>query len=86
MRKDFQCILAVCAAAVFATAASAQEDFSKVEIKTEKLSDTVYMMTGSGGNLGVSAGADGVIFSRKYSEMRLANLEAAGRAVREFKA
>ncbi|MEK7685046.1 MAG: hypothetical protein AAB466_06465 [Verrucomicrobiota bacterium] len=31
------------------------------------------------------AGADGVIFSRKYSEMRLANLAAGGRAVREFK-
>jgi hypothetical protein len=29
------------------------------------------------------AGADGVIFSRKYSEMQLANLSAAGRAVRE---
>ena len=29
------------------------------------------------------AGADGVIFSRKYSEMRLANLAAGGRAVRE---
>ncbi len=31
------------------------------------------------------AGADGVILSRKYSEMRLANLSAAGRAVREAK-
>jgi hypothetical protein len=31
----------------------------------------------------LKAGAHGVIFSRKYSEMRLANLEAAGRAVRE---
>jgi hypothetical protein len=30
------------------------------------------------------AGADGLIFSRKYSEMRLDNLAAAGRAVREF--
>ena len=30
------------------------------------------------------AGADGVLFSRKYSEMRLANLAAGGRAVREF--
>ena len=29
------------------------------------------------------AGADGVILSRKYSEMNLANLAAAGRAVRE---
>jgi hypothetical protein len=31
----------------------------------------------------LQAGAQGVIFSRKYSEMRLANLEAAGNAVRE---
>ena len=31
----------------------------------------------------LKAAAHGVIFSRKYSEMRLANLEAAGRAVRE---
>jgi hypothetical protein len=30
------------------------------------------------------AGADGLIFSRKYSEMQLANLAAAGSAVREF--
>lgn len=29
------------------------------------------------------AGADGVILSRKYSEMMLANLDAAGRAIRE---
>ena len=32
----------------------------------------------------LEAGAHGLILSRKYSEMRLANLEAAGRAVREF--
>jgi len=31
----------------------------------------------------LKAGADGLILSRKYSEMRLANLDAAGRAVRE---
>lgn len=29
------------------------------------------------------AGADGVVLSRKYSEMRLENLAAAGRAVRD---
>jgi hypothetical protein len=33
---------------------------------------------------GLRAGADGLIFSRKYSEMRLANVAAAGRAVRDF--
>jgi hypothetical protein len=32
----------------------------------------------------LKAGADGLILSRKYSEMRLANLSAAGRAGREF--
>lgn len=48
------------ALALFAQIAIAQQDFSKVEIKTEKLSDTVYMMTGAGGNLGLSAGPDAV--------------------------
>lgn len=32
----------------------------------------------------LKAGAGGVIFSRKYSEMRLANLSAGGKAVRDF--
>ena len=32
----------------------------------------------------LAAGAQGVIFSRKYSEMRLANVAAGGKAVREF--
>jgi len=50
----------IVAATLFAAAAYAQEDMSKVEIKTEKLSDNVYMMTGAGGNLGVSVGEDGV--------------------------
>ena len=60
MRTYFLRILAVCAATLFAAAASAQQDFSKVEIQTEKLADTVYMMTGAGGNLGVSVGEDAV--------------------------
>jgi len=54
--------LAVMAAAtVLATLpALAQRDFSKVEIKTTRLSDTVYMLEGAGGNIGVSAGEDTV--------------------------
>ncbi len=40
---------------------SAQErDFSKVQITTKDLGEGVYAMFGAGGNLGVSAGADGV--------------------------
>jgi glyoxylase-like metal-dependent hydrolase (beta-lactamase superfamily II) len=53
-------ILAAYTTALLAAAASAQQDFSKVEIQTEKLANTVYMMTGSGGNLGVSVGEDAV--------------------------
>ena len=44
----------------FVLPALAQQDFSKVEIKTEKLSDTVYMLTGAGGNIGLSVGEDAV--------------------------
>jgi cyclase len=47
-------------AALAAPAALAQQDFSQVEIETQKLADTVYMMTGSGGNLGLSVGEDAV--------------------------
>jgi glyoxylase-like metal-dependent hydrolase (beta-lactamase superfamily II) len=38
-----------------------QQDFSKVTIKTTKLSEGLYMLEGSGGNIGVSVGEDGVI-------------------------
>jgi hypothetical protein len=34
---------------------------------------------------GLKGGADGILFSRKYSEMKLANLAAGGKAVREFR-
>jgi glyoxylase-like metal-dependent hydrolase (beta-lactamase superfamily II) len=36
------------------------QDMSNVEIKTEKISDGVYMLTGRGGNIGVCIGEDGV--------------------------
>ena len=38
-----------------------QPDFSKVEIKTTKVAGNVYMLEGAGGNIGVSAGPDGVL-------------------------
>jgi cyclase len=37
------------------------QDFSKVEIKTTKLSDSVYMIQGAGGNLGLSVGDDATV-------------------------
>ncbi len=44
-----------------ALGAPAQQDFSKVEVKAEKVKGNVYMLTGAGGNIGVSAGPDGVL-------------------------
>ena len=41
--------------------ALAQGDFDKVEIGTTKVADGIYMLTGAGGNLGLSAGPDGVL-------------------------
>jgi cyclase len=42
------------------TAVAVAQDFSKVEIEATKVTDTVYMLTGSGGNLGLSVGEDAV--------------------------
>lgn len=43
-------------------AAFAQErDFSKVEIKAQKVAGSVYMLEGMGGNIGLSIGDDGIV-------------------------
>jgi glyoxylase-like metal-dependent hydrolase (beta-lactamase superfamily II) len=39
-------------------AAFAQQDFSKVEVTSEKVAEGVYMLKGAGGNIGLSVGAD----------------------------
>jgi glyoxylase-like metal-dependent hydrolase (beta-lactamase superfamily II) len=39
-------------------AALAQQDFSKVEVTSEKVAEGVYMLQGAGGNIGRSVGAD----------------------------
>ncbi|APV48702.1 MBL fold metallo-hydrolase [Betaproteobacteria bacterium GR16-43] len=57
-------------AALAALPVAAQQDFSKVEVKTQKLSDTVYMLEGAGGNLGVSVGEDAVfVVDDQYAPM-----------------
>ncbi|HEX2330366.1 MAG TPA: MBL fold metallo-hydrolase [Candidatus Angelobacter sp.] len=37
------------------------QDFSKVQIKVQKVSGTVYMLEGAGGNIGASVGNDGIV-------------------------
>ena len=43
-----------------ATSAFAQQDFSKVQIETIPVAEGIYMLVGSGGNIGLSVGQDGV--------------------------
>ena len=47
------------AIAVAVPAAAQQQDFSKVEIKAEKVAEGLYMLTGAGGNIGLSVGKSG---------------------------
>jgi len=55
-------LIAFALATLFALGAYAQQqDFSAVSIETTKVADGVYMLTGSGGNIGVSVGDDGVV-------------------------
>jgi cyclase len=43
---------------VAAIAYAQQQDYSKVEVRAEQLSPTTWMLTGAGGNLGLSVGED----------------------------
>jgi len=45
----------------FVSVTLAQQDFSNVEIKATKVAGNVYMLEGSGGNIGVCAGEDGIV-------------------------
>lgn len=54
-------LLAAAAVALGALVAYAQSRFDGVEIKTTQVSGNIYMLEGSGGNIGVSAGPDGLL-------------------------
>lgn len=43
------------------TAFAQQRDFSNVAVTATKVAGTVYMLTGAGGNIGVTAGEDGIV-------------------------
>lgn len=48
-------------ATVILVATVQAQDFSKVEIKATKVAGNIYMLEGSGGNIGVSTGPDGIL-------------------------
>ena len=49
------------AAACLAAPATAQQDLSAVEVTAQHVAGSVHMLTGAGGNIGVSAGEDGIL-------------------------
>jgi glyoxylase-like metal-dependent hydrolase (beta-lactamase superfamily II) len=58
MRKA---LVALVGLALAGPAGAQERDFSEVEIRVEKVAGTVYMLTGAGGNIGLSVGPDGVV-------------------------
>ena len=55
-------VATICAATfTMSSAVSAQDRFSNVNIQSKALEGSVHMLTGQGGNIGVSAGEDGVL-------------------------
>src|SRR6185369_14048756 len=62
----------------------AQQDWSKVEVKAEKLSETTWMITGSGGNIGLSAGPDAMfIIDDQFAPLAPKIKEAIGRITKQ---
>lgn len=53
--------VAILVLALATFSALAQRDFSNVQIKATQVSKNIYMLEGSGGNIGVSVGADGIL-------------------------
>jgi len=65
--------------------AQGEPDWSKIEIKAEKVAGNVYMLYGvggfAGGNIGVSVGADGIALVDDQFEPLVPKIEAALRGV-----
>src|SRR5215469_14524031 len=54
------CYLGILLAAA-SFAAAEEQDFSKVEIRTTRLTEALYVLQGAGGNMTASVGPDGVL-------------------------
>jgi glyoxylase-like metal-dependent hydrolase (beta-lactamase superfamily II) len=62
--------------------ASGQQDFSKVQIQTVDVAPGVHMLVGSGGNIGVSSGSDGVLIIDDQYAPLTEKIRAAVSAIR----
>lgn len=61
MNIPMRLALACALASVAGTAVAQQQDFSKVEIKVTKVSGSVYLLEGQGGNIAACVGDDGIV-------------------------
>ena len=69
--------LLVCGAFALPGVLAAQRNFDSVQVRTIKVADGVYMLAGAGGNIGVSAGKDGVILVDDQFAPLTAKIKAA---------
>jgi glyoxylase-like metal-dependent hydrolase (beta-lactamase superfamily II) len=53
-------VVAVAGVALASMASAQQQDFSKVEVKSEKVAEGIWVLMGAGGNIGMAVGPDGV--------------------------
>ena len=73
--------LALLLALTFSTAPALAQNFDKVQITTEKINATTYMLTGAGGNIEVSVGDDALfLIDDQYAPMT-AKIQAALAAI-----
>jgi cyclase len=70
-------LLFVTAVFAFAAFTHGQQDFSNVEIKATHVAGKIYMLTGAGGNIGVSAGPDGILIVDDQFAPLATKIEAA---------
>jgi cyclase len=61
MRKLMLCAVVVVVVLAAVCVFAQDRDFSKVQIKVQKVAGSVYMLEGAGGNIAASAGDDGIV-------------------------
>lgn len=76
MRRLYLALALTAAASLFA-----QQDWSKIEVKATKVAGNVHMITGAGGNIGVSVGADGIVLIDDQYAPLAPKIEAALKSI-----
>lgn len=64
---------------------AAHDGFDDVEVKSHAVSDSVYMLTGMGGNIGISIGDDGVLIIDDQFEALAPKISAAIKEISDSK-